>query len=218
AYIFATIVALVVSVMTLASFIKVTQAVFFGQLPDKLKDTKEVPFAMRLPMWIMSGLCILSGVFYRFVDVNVLYPVRNAAFGVKNYISSMLGGEAAAAASNVSSEEFFTLWDPKLWLILFAIVLLAVCIVVLLGDKTLGAVRKNKASEESDGKYATFFGGEKSTHSHVAGSDLFWGFKKDFKGYFKFMQGMHSGSVNDYALYVVVGTALIVATMFIFVL
>lgn len=219
AYIFATIVALVVSVMTLASFIKVTQAVFFGQLPSHLKDTKEVPFSMRLPMWIMSGLCILSGVFYKFVDVNVLIPARNAAFNVKNYVGSMVsGGDSFVANIDKGNEIPFTLWDPKLWLILFAIVLLAVCIVVLLGDKTFGATRKNENKQESDGKYSTFFGGEKSTHSHVAGSDLFWGFKKDFKGYFKFMQGMHSGNVNDYALYVVVGTALIVATMFIFVL
>ncbi len=220
AYIFAVIVALVVSVMTLASFIKVTQAVFFGQLPKHLENTKEAPFSMRLPMWIMSGLCILSGVFYRFVDDNLLIPARNAAFNVEGYVGGMFPEGTTGAVSNISGGDPtpFTFWDPKLWLVLFAIVLLAVCIAVLMGDKTLGATRKNETKEVSDGKYATFFGGEKSTHSHVAGSDLFWGFKKDFKGYFKFMQGMHSGNVNDYALYVVVGTALIVATMFIFVL
>ena len=56
AYAFVTIVALVVSVMTLASFIKVTQAVFFGQLPKHLEETKEVPMAMQIPMWwILRG-------------------------------------------------------------------------------------------------------------------------------------------------------------------
>ena len=220
AYAFVTIVALVVSVMTLASFIKVTQAVFFGQLPKHLEDTKEVPLSMRVPMWIMSALCILSGVFYSFVEKFLLAPAAKAVLSVTNYIDKMMGeGTAAAAgmADYAANDVVLTLWNPVLWLVLFAIVLIAVCIVILTGDKTRGRVLAKTEADSDDGKYATFFGGEQSTHSHVAGSDLFWGFKHDFKGYFKFIQGMHSGVVNDYALYAVVGAALITVLMFVFV-
>lgn len=218
-YAFATIVALVVSVMTLASFIKVTQAVFFGQLPDHLKETKEVPFLMRLPMWIMAGLCILSGVFYNFVSKYLLTPATTAAFDVTKYIDAMMG-EGYSMSKGISYvaavPEAPSLWNPILWLILFGIVLVAVCFCILTGESSRGKVLENKA-EETDGKYATFFGGEKSTHSHVGGSDLFWGFKHDFKGYFKFIQGAHSGVVNDYAIWVVAATAIISLFMFIFV-
>ncbi|MBQ4315765.1 MAG: hypothetical protein IJC42_00555 [Oscillospiraceae bacterium] len=220
AYAFVTIVALVVSVMTLASFIKVTQAVFFGQLPKHLEDTKEVPLSMRVPMWIMSALCILSGVFYGFVEKFLLAPAAKAVLSVTNYIDKMMGEGTAAAAGVVdyaANDVVLTLWNPVLWLVLFAIVLIAVCIVILTGDKTRGRVLAKTETDSEDGKYATFFGGEQSTHSHVAGSDLFWGFKHDFKGYFKFIQGMHSGVVNDYALYAVVGAALITVLMFVFV-
>ncbi len=220
AYAFVTIVALVVSVMTLASFIKVTQAVFFGQLPKHLEDTKEVPLSMRVPMWIMSVLCILSGVFYNFVEKFLLAPAAKAVLGVTNYVDKMMGeGTAAAAgmADYAANDVVLTLWNPVLWLVLFAIVLIAVCIVILTGDKTRGRVLAKTEADSEDGKYATFFGGEQSAHSHVAGSDLFWGFKHDFKGYFKFIQGMHSGVVNDYALYAVVGAALITVLMFVFV-
>ncbi|MBQ2741771.1 MAG: hypothetical protein IJF32_03110 [Oscillospiraceae bacterium] len=220
AYAFVTIVALVVSVMTLASFIKVTQAVFFGQLPKHLEDTKEVPLSMRVPMWIMSALCILSGVFYGFVEKFLLAPAAKAVLNVTNYIDKMMGEGTAAAAGVVdyaANDVVLTLWNPVLWLVLFAIVLIAVCIVILTGDKTRGRVLAKTEEDSEDGKYATFFGGEQSTHSHVAGSDLFWGFKHDFKGYFKFIQGMHSGVVNDYALYAVVGAALITVLMFVFV-
>ena len=220
AYAFVTIVALVVSVMTLASFIKVTQAVFFGQLPKHLEDTKEVPLSMRVPMWIMSALCILSGVFYSFVEKFLLAPAAKAVLNVTNYIDKMMGEGTAAAAGVVdyaANDVVLTLWNPVLWLVLFAIVLIAVCIVILTGDKTRGRVLAKTETDSEDGKYATFFGGEQSTHSHVAGSDLFWGFKHDFKGYFKFIQGMHSGVVNDYALYAVVGAALITVLMFVFV-
>lgn len=220
AYAFVTIVALVVSVMTLASFIKVTQAVFFGQLPKNLEKVEEVPLAMRVPMWIMSALCVLTGVFYNVVSKYLLAPATNAAFNVTNYIDKMMGDGTAAAAgvTNIAFDPVtISLWNPILWLVLFAIVLIAVCIVILTGENTRGRVLAKTENDSDDGKYATFFGGEKSTHSHVAGSDLFWGFKHDFKGYFKFIQGMHSGVVNDYALWAVVAAAVITVFMFIFV-
>ena len=44
--------------------------------------------------------------------------------------------------------------------------------------------------------------------SQVGGDDLFWGFKHNWKGYFNFMHDMHSGIVNDYALWAVVALAL----------
>ncbi len=220
AYAFATIVALVVSVMTLASFIKVTQAVFFGQLPKELSETREVPLLMRVPMWIMSALCVFGGIFYNWISEHLLRPAAEAAFNVTNYINTMMGegyAEARGVVDTVVEAGELNLWNPVLWLILFAIVLIAVCIVVLLGENERGRVLANEDKQVTDGKYATFFGGEKSEHSHVAGSDLFWGFKHDFKGYFKFMQGMHSGVVNDYALWAVVATAIITVFAFVFI-
>ncbi len=220
-YALVTVVALVVSVMTLASFIKVTQAVFFGQTPLTCRKAKEVPFAMRLPMWIMSVLCLLTGICYEQVDKYLLTPAVKAAFGVTNYIDKMMGQGYAAAAgvSDILVEPAkLSLWNPVLWLILFVIVLAAAGIVIVTGKSSRGRVLETSSQEVVDGKYATFFGGEKSTFSQVGGSDLFWGFRKDWKGYFKVIEGLHSGVVNDYAMWVVAATACIVLFMFIFVL
>lgn len=220
-YALVTVVALVVSVMTLASFIKVTQAVFFGQTPLTCRKAKEVPFAMRLPMWIMSVLCLLTGVCYEQVNKYLLTPAVKAAFGVTNYIDKMMGQGYAAAAgvSDILVEPAkLSLWNPVLWLILFVIVLAAAGIVIITGKSSRGRVLETTSQEVVDGKYATFFGGEKSTFSQVGGSDLFWGFRKDWKGYFKVIEGLHSGVVNDYAMWVVAATACIVLFMFIFVL
>lgn len=220
-YALVTVVALVVSVMTLASFIKVTQAVFFGQTPLTCRKAKEVPFAMRLPMWIMSVLCLLTGVCYEQVNKYLLTPAVKAAFGVTNYIDKMMGQGYAAAAgvSDILVEPAkLSLWNPVLWLILFVIVLAAAGIVIVTGKSSRGRVLETSSQEVVDGKYATFFGGEKSTFSQVGGSDLFWGFRKDWKGYFKVIEGLHSGVVNDYAMWVVAATACIVLFMFIFVL
>ena len=218
-YVFVTVVAVVVSVMTLASFIKVTQAVFFGQPSEKCMDAAEVPLSMRVPMWILSALCFLTGIFYNAVNNYLLTPAVNAVFNVTNYIDTMLGDGYAAAGGVVQKAVEpvqLSYWDPILWLILFVVMTAAVCLVVLTGRRTRGQVLVNKTNVV-DGKYATFFGGEKSEHSHVAGSDLFWGFKKNWGGYFRFMQKMHSGDVNDYSIYAVVGSAVIIIVIFIFI-
>ncbi len=218
-YAFATVAAVVVSVMTLASFIKVTQAVFFGQLPAALEDTREVPALMRLPMWIMSCLCVLTGVFYDQVSKWLLMPAANATLNVSDYIDKMMGEGYAAGAGVVNIHAFaprFSFWNPVLWLLLFVIVLAAFCLAII-GSKGDRAQISAAPEDAADGKYATFFSGEKSLPSHVSGSDLFWGFKKNWKGYFKVMDDIHSGRVNDYALYVVAAAALVTVFMFGFV-
>ena len=60
----------------------------------------------------------------------------------------------------------------------------------------------------ASGKYELFFGGEESVFSQVGGDDLFWGFKHNWRHYFKFMHELHSGIVNDYSLWAVVALAL----------
>ena len=218
-YAVVTIVALVVSVMTLASFIKVTQAVFFGQTPESCKDVKEVPLSMRIPMWIMSVICLLAGVFYNVVEKYLLAPAAGAALNVENYIDKMMGAgyaEKFGAENFASTEVSFSMWSPVVWLVLFVVVFLAVGIVIVTGKGSRGKVLEEKNST-GDPKYATFFSGEESLHSHVGGSDLFWGFKHDWKGYFKFMQGAHSGIVSDYSIWTVVGAAVIILLVFIFV-
>ncbi len=212
-----TVVALVVSVMTLASFIKVTQAVFFGQLNPEHTDVKEVPVSMRVPMVIMSVLCVASGLFYPVVNKYLLFPAANSSLSVSNYIDKMMGNGYAAAAGVTdiqSAPAQFSFWSPLVWLVLFVIIFVAAAIVISGGSKNRGAVLDGIGSE--DPKYATFFSGEKSEHSQVAGSDLFWGFKKDWKGYFKHMQNLHSGVVNDYAIMAVVAMAVITISMFVF--
>ena len=215
-YVVVTVVALIVSVMTLASFIKVTGSVFFGQAPAKLAKVKEVPFGMQLPMILMSLLCAASGIFYQKVLSYGLTPAVASAFSPIAYIDTMMGESGYAIAHSVApyavKAPAISFWDPIMWLLLFVIVTCAVTMAVLMGAKTRGPVREGTTED----KYATFFGGEKSDHSHVGGSDLFWGFKKDWSGYFRVMGGLHSGRVNDYAVWTVAAIALIIVFVWIF--
>lgn len=198
--------ALITSVLTLASFIKVAQSVFFGQLNPKFAHTREVSLGMRIPMWILAALCILPGLFPDQVQQWLLTPATQAAMNASGYIDAAMGTGYAAAhgveSSLVSGFSLSGAWQPVMWLLLLISVTLAVCIVALLGgDEKATVTSQITADTDSDPKYDSFFSGEASVYSQVGGSDLFWGFKHNWRHYFSFMHNWHSGVVNDYTLY-----------------
>ncbi|MBN1869748.1 MAG: NADH/ubiquinone/plastoquinone (complex I) [Candidatus Omnitrophica bacterium] len=53
--------AVVASVLTLASFMKVMKYAYFGRLKEGLMSIKEVPFFMKLSMVVLSVVCLIGG-------------------------------------------------------------------------------------------------------------------------------------------------------------
>ena len=200
----ATIVALITSVLTLASFVKVTQSVFFGQLREEHKDVKEVPAGMIIAMCLFAAICVVTGLFPHLVTDFLTGPAANAALNPQNYISSMLTGQGVFKPYEVFASA--GVWSPVNWLLLLMIALLGVTIVAVLGK--YDQVSESKEGELADSKFALFFGGERTEYSQVGGEDLFWGLKHNWRHYFSFMHELHSGVVNDYALWAVVALAL----------
>ena len=60
-YIVYAVCAVIASILTLASFMKVQKYAFFGKLNQKLQNIKEVPWLMRLPMLSLAIICVLGG-------------------------------------------------------------------------------------------------------------------------------------------------------------
>lgn len=218
-FLLVTIIALVTSVLTLASFVKVSQSVFFGQLPKELENVQEVPFGMRFAMGILALLCVVTGLFPNLVSTYITQPAAGAVFNVGAYIDAAMGAgyaQSAMAAAPVAPTVTFVkvgLWDPISWLLLLCIALLAVTVVAVAGkyDKVSSLAQ----NAEIDAKHELFFGGEKSVYSQVGGEDMFWGFKHNWRHYFSFMHDLHSGVVNDYSLWAVVALALAMLYMLI---
>ena len=213
--------ALITSVLTLASFIKVAQSVFFGQLPPHLSNVKEVSLGMRIPMWILAALCVITGLFPTQVQTWLLTPAAKAAMRVSSYIDAAMGSGYASANGIepvfLLETPFAGSWSPLIWLLLLLSVTIAVCIVAVLGAPKKSTVSVAPAEEETDDpKYDSFFGGERSQYSMVGGSDLFWGFKHNWRKYFSFMHHWHSGVVNDYTLYGTVAIAVVLVLCVIF--
>ena len=204
-FLLVTVIALVTSVLTLASFVKVSQSVFFGQLPAEYEDVREVPFGMRFAMGIFALLCVISGLFPNLVTTYLTEPAAKAVFSVGNYISAMgFDGSAVAAPAEITFVKV-GLWEPMSWLLILCIALLAVTIVAVANKYDNVSARKSEAVET---KYELFYGGEAESYSQVGGGDLFWGFKHNWRHYFGFMHDLHSGIVNDYALWAIVALAL----------
>ena len=218
-YVLVTIICLITSVLTLASFVKVTQSVFFGVLPEKYENVKEVPFGMRFAMGILAVLCIVTGLFPNLVSNYLTMPAAAAAFNPANYIDTMLG--AGVSATNLLATPInvdmtvvnIGCWEPISWLIIMCVALLAVTIVAVTNKYDRGSI---VTAGEVDAKHDLFWGGEKSEYSQVGGSDLFWGFKHNWRHYFDFMHNLHSGIVNDYALWAIIALALAVLFMLLF--
>ena len=206
-----TIVALITSVLTLASFVKVSQSVFFGQLPKEYENVKEVPFGMRFAMGILAALCVITGLFPKAVTAYLTEPAARAVCSVGDYIRAMgFKSELAMQAADFTQTG---IWEPVNWLLMLCIALLAITIVAVASK--YDNVSEKKTDGEVESKYQLFYGGEANVYSQVGGGDLFWGFKHNWRHYFSFMHELHSGIVNDYALWAVVALALAIVFMMI---
>lgn len=208
-FVFALIAALVTSVLTLASFVKVSQSVFFGQLSVEFENTEEAPIGMRIAMGLLAALCVITGLFPNLVTAFLTEPAATAALSVGKYISAM--GFDTTLAAPVISFVSMGVWAPVNWLLLLCITLLAITIAAVF--TRYDAART--AESVTDTKYQLFYGGEKNVYSQVGGEDLFWGLKHNWRHYFDFMHRLHSGVVNDYALWAVIDVTVIMAFMLI---
>lgn len=216
-YIAVCIIAVATSSLTMAYFLKPLQSVFFGQLPEDCRDAQDPPFLMRLPVAVMAALCLITGLLYQPLVKYILTPAVQAVFHVTGYIDSMMGtgyAEAAGITDVTVPAAQFHYWNPVMWLVLFAIILFGVLIfLAVCGLEKFAAA----GLEKTDEKYDVFFSGEKSEFSHVTGSDLFWGFRKGLSGYIEWVRNMHTGSINDYAQWIIWTAAFAIVYMFAFV-
>jgi len=76
------IVAMFVSSLTLASFMKAIHSGFFGQAPKELDKVEDCPSVMKIPMIVFAGICILFGVLPS-IPLSLVIPSVSASLSVK---------------------------------------------------------------------------------------------------------------------------------------
>jgi multicomponent Na+:H+ antiporter subunit D len=86
------IIAMVVSILTLASFVKVFHSIFMGPKLPEYADVKEAPLPMLVGMGILAVIVILFGLFPQPVVDGIVAPAANALADQAGYIAAVLGG------------------------------------------------------------------------------------------------------------------------------
>jgi multicomponent Na+:H+ antiporter subunit D len=87
-----TIIALIVSVMTLASFTKVFQSAFTGPALPEFREVREVPLSMKVGMGLLAAATVFISLFPSQVVNSVVYPATDALIDRAGYISAVMGG------------------------------------------------------------------------------------------------------------------------------
>jgi multicomponent Na+:H+ antiporter subunit D len=85
------IVGALVSILTLASFLKVLRKAFFGKLPSNLSNVHDVPLLMIIPMIVLAIICVLFGILPD-LGLNFVKPAADILLHQGVYIKSVLGG------------------------------------------------------------------------------------------------------------------------------
>lgn len=86
-----TVIAVVISAITLAYLLKAFSMVFLGPLPDQFEGVKEAPASMLVPMVALTSLCILFGVFPQ-LGIGVVKPGQETLMNHLPYLKEVLGG------------------------------------------------------------------------------------------------------------------------------
>jgi multicomponent Na+:H+ antiporter subunit D len=87
-----TIIALIVSVMTLASFTKVFQSAFTGPALPEYQHVREVPLSMKVGMGILATATVLISLFPSQIVNGIVYPATDALLNQAGYVNSIMGG------------------------------------------------------------------------------------------------------------------------------
>ena len=89
---FLSIVAMVVSILTLASFVKVFHSMFLGAPRAEFAAAREVPAPMFIGMAVLAVIVVAAGLVPQpFID-HMITPAVNALVDRSGYIATILGG------------------------------------------------------------------------------------------------------------------------------
>jgi multicomponent Na+:H+ antiporter subunit D len=84
--------AVIGSLLTLSSFMKIQKYVFFNELPARLRNVKESPWMMGASMTVLALLCLVIGLFFPLVVSFLINPAVISVANGTGYGRLILGG------------------------------------------------------------------------------------------------------------------------------
>ena len=195
-------VAMMVSVLTLASFVKVFYSAFLGPKPDK--PVKDVPTSMKFGMLMLGSVVILFSLFPATVVSTIVDPAVQALIPV--YVPTpVIPGSYSFTNTLITGD---TTWNAAALIFAFL-----VCLIIVSAIRSMG--NPSYAKREHVGK-PYYFGNEIISTSRVTGSNVYWGFIRAMKRYYKPVTKEHTGNANDYVGWLVLALAAILVMVVVF--
>ena len=178
-------------------------SVFLGQLPEKYKDVKEVPFLMQIPIWTLSILAIVYGVFPG-LAMNIIARGEKL-FGIAPIRYNLYGfpqGSAMGALKvvNISSV-----------LIIAFIVVLALFIMLPKSKKVsqystyaAGQVVTPEMKYDYSYGFYMFFGRVVNPFFKWSADKMYEAWARSVKVFGDYMRRVYTGNLETYGSYIVV--------------
>lgn len=85
-----TAIAVVMSALTLAYFLKAINSMFLGQQPEHLREVREAPLPMLFPMLVLAVFCVVLGILPS-LGMDLVRPAQGAVMNQLGYIGSVMG-------------------------------------------------------------------------------------------------------------------------------
>ncbi len=184
-----TVIAMVVSVLTLASFVKVFYSAFLGPRNPRVDD--EVPQPMLLGMTILAVLVLLLGLAPGLFVSTVVDPTVVALAGEEAFEGDLALEETLATGTGF--------WNPLLMLAGLALMAIIVLVLRWIGEPDVRAT----------GRQGEPFVSGNPNEEVMRVSGVYWGFTEALHGYYEKLRLVHSGDLRDYLFWYISVTALL---------
>ncbi len=190
-------IAMLVSLLTLASFVKVFYSAFMG---PRMKGMArgEVPASMLIGMAVLAGIIIVFSFAPSLVVRSLVDPAVNA-----------LTGDGGTTSTSLTLYTGQGAWNAVVFMgAMISATIIAVMIRGFFGKKGM--------TPKGEGKKPYLFGNPTEIDGRpivVPGSNLYWGFTKALDRYYKPVEKFHSGIINEYVFWFVSTLVLVLLVM-----
>jgi len=173
--------------------------IFLGQLPEKYRDVKEVPWTMQLPMIVLTLAIILFGIFPG-IPLKVISMIEKS-FGVEPLSTAMLGMPKEIGELNTIN--------------ILAAVLVAGGVVYLLFSLS---AKSRKVNQEDSYAAGSFVPKDRYQYSvrfydqvyriikpylHDVVDNFYYWLARKSKDFFQVVRQIYTGNINTYVLYII---------------
>ncbi len=206
------VIAFIVSIFAMIYAATIIKAVFFGKLSADNENVKEIPWLMKVQMIILSIGCAAGGILPKELFTYLIKPAVLSIYNIEHFIDVMF---VDGYASKMLKEKLLLpkvdaiisgYREPMAWFLLLLAVLITLAVVLYRHINTINLQMYAIQNEKNMKDKKRIKASDKATVSTRFKSQLQW--------YYDGLHRVHTGSINDYVLWIVFCLAVVSVYLF----